>query len=148
MPWALAAANLALVALFPVAWFAPLMTVRLWRWGGEREVSVVTGLQALWADEPVLALLVTFFAIVAPTIKVLGLALVHFRLLSPRLLGALFLTGRLAMADVFLVAVWIVAFRGLGIGQIAVHWGLYLFTACIIASLVLSLLTEWARRRG
>lgn len=148
VPWALAAGNLALVALFPVAWFAPLMTVKLWRWGAEREVSVITGLQTLWADDPILALLVTFFAIVAPTIKVLGLALVHFRLLSPRLLGALFWVGRLAMADVFLIAVWIVAFKGLGIGSIEVLWGLYLFTACILASLLLSLATEWHRRRG
>lgn len=146
VPWALALANLALVVLFPVAWFAPLMQVRLWRWGAEREISVVSGLQALWADDPPLALLVTFFAIVAPTIKVLGLALVHFRLLSPRLLASLFLVGRLAMADVFLIAVWIVAFKGLGIGQITVLWGLWLFTGCILASLVLSLGTEWQRR--
>ena len=147
VPWALALANLSLVVLFPVAWFAPLMQVRLWRWGSEREISVISGLQQLWADEPLLALLVTFFAIVAPTIKVLGLALVHFRQLSPRMLGALFFVGRLAMADVFLVAVWIVAFKGLGIGQIAVLWGLYLFTACIVASLLLSLATEVWRRR-
>ena len=148
VPWVLALANLALVGLFPVAWFAPLMTVQLWRWGAEREISVITGLQALWADEPLLALLVTFFAIVAPTVKVLGLALVHFRLLSPRMLGVLFLVGRLAMADVFLVAVWIVAFKGLGIGSVTVLWGLWLFTACILASLGLSLATEWQRRRG
>ncbi len=147
VPWALALANLALVGLFPVAWFAPLMTVQLWRWGAEREVSVISGLQALWADDPGLALLVTFFAIVAPTVKVLGLALVHFRRLSPRLLGALFFVGRLAMADVFLIAVWIVAFKGLGIGRVEVLWGLWLFTGCILASLALSLLTEWSWRR-
>jgi len=148
VPVALAAANLALMVAFPVAWFSPLMGVQLWRWGGVQEVSVITGLQALWADDPVLALLVTFFAIVAPTIKVLGLALVHLRQLSPRMLGALFAVGRLAMADVFLVAVWIVAFKGLGIGTIVVLWGLYLFTACILASLLLSLMTERLLRRG
>jgi paraquat-inducible protein A len=148
IPWALAGANLALAALFPVAWFAPLMTVQLWRWGAEREVSVVTGLQALWADDPGLALLVTFFAIVAPTVKVLGLALIHFRQLAPRMLGALFLVGRLAMADVFLIAVWIMAFRGLGIGRVEPRWGLWLFTACILAGLLLSLLSERHYRRG
>ncbi len=148
VPLALALANLSLLALFPLAWFAPLMQVRLWRWGAEREVSVLSGLQALWAEEPALALLVTFFAIVAPTVKVLGLALVHFRLLSPRLLVALFWVGRLAMADVFLIAVWIVAFKGLGIGQVTVLWGLWLFTGCILAALMLSLATEVQRRRG
>jgi len=145
VPWALALPNLVLLAAFPVSWFAPLLTVRLWRWGAEREISVVSGLQALWQEDPVLALLVTFFAIVAPTIKVLGLALIHFRLLSPRLLAVLFFIGRLAMADVFLVAVYILAFRDMGFATITVQWGLYAFTACILASLALSLMTE---RRG
>lgn len=140
-------ANLSLLVLFPIAWFAPLMEVQLWRWGAEREISVITGLQALWREDAVLALLVTFFAIVAPTVKVLGLALIHMRLMSPRMDRALFFIGRLAMADVFLVAVWIVAFRGLGIGSVNVGWGLYLFTGCILASLGLSLASEWRRRR-
>jgi paraquat-inducible protein A len=146
--WVLKLANLALLVLFPVAWFAPLMTVQLWRWGAEREVSVITGLQALWGEDVVLALLVTFLAVFAPVIKVVGLALVHFSLLSPRLMGALYVTGKLAMADVFLIAVWIVAFRGLGIGTISLDWGLYLFTGCVLASLALSLATMWRLRRG
>lgn len=147
VPWALAIANLVLVVAFPVAWFAPLLSVRLWRYGSDQTVSVISGLQSLWAEDVALALAVTFFAIVAPVIKVLGLALIHFRLLSPRLLGAIFWVGKLAMADVFLVAVWIVAFKGLGIGSISVLWGLYLFTACVLLALVLSLLTEVWRRR-
>lgn len=147
IPWALAIANLALAVAFPVAWFAPLLSVRLWRYGSDQTVSVISGLQSLWAEDVALALAVTFFAIVAPVIKVLGLALIHFRLLSPRLLAAIFLVGKLAMADVFLVAVWIVAFKGLGIGSISVLWGLYLFTACVLSGLGLSLLTEVWRRR-
>lgn len=147
VPWALALANLTLVVAFPVAWFAPLMSVRLWRFGSDQTVSVISGLQTLWAEDVMLALAVTFFAIVAPVIKVLGLALIHFRLLSPRLLAEIFWVGKLAMADVFLVAVWIVAFKGLGIGSISVLWGLYLFTACVLAALLLSLLTEAWRRR-
>jgi uncharacterized paraquat-inducible protein A len=147
VPWALAIGNLALIVAFPVAWFAPLLSVRLWRYGSDQTVSVISGLQSLWAEDVALALAVTFFAIVAPVFKVLGLALIHFRLLSPRLLGAIFWVGKLAMADVFLVAVWIVAFKGLGIGSISVLWGLYLFTACVVSGLVLSVLTEAWRRR-
>ncbi len=148
VPWALAIPNLLLIAALPAAWFAPLVTVQLWRFGAERQVSVVTGLQGLWREDVVLALLLTFFAIVAPTIKVLGLALVHFRMLSPRLLGALFVVGKMAMADVFLIAVYIMAFRGLGIGTIRIEWGLYAFTACILLSLLLSLATGWQRKGG
>ena len=142
---ALVLANLALAVAFPVAWFAPLMSVRLWRFGSDQTVSVITGLQGLWAEDVALALAVTFFAIVAPVIKVLGVALVQAGLASPRLSGAIFVVGKLAMADVFLVAVWIVAFKGLGIGSISVQWGLYLFTACVLGAMAVSLLTERQR---
>jgi uncharacterized paraquat-inducible protein A len=50
--------------------------------------------------------------------------------------------GRLAMADVFLIALYIVAFKGIGMGRVEVAWGLWLFTACILASLAISTLTE------
>lgn len=143
----LVAANLVLLVAFPVAWFAPLMSVRLWRFGSDQTVSGISGLQGLWAEDVALALAVTFFAIVAPVVKVLGLGLVQTGLASPRLLGPIFVVGKLAMADVFLVAVWIVAFKGLGIGSIEVLWGLYLFTACVLGALLLSVLTERQHRR-
>ncbi len=143
--------NLALLVLFPVAWFAPLVTVSssLRFWAEGTTLSVISTLQTLWSDDPVLGLVLTFLAIVAPTLKVLGLALIHARLLSPRVQGALFVLGRFAMADVFLIAVYVALYKGLAIGTITVGWGLYLFTGCIVASLMLSLLTEWrlTRRR-
>ena len=46
--------------------------------------------------------------------------------------------GRLAMADVFLVALYIVTAKGVGLGHVETAWGLYAFTGCILASLVLS----------
>lgn len=137
----LIAANLALAVLFPVAWFAPLMTVkvRLAFWAGGTDLSVITTLQALWAEDALLALLLTFAAIVAPTVKVLGTGLILARLLSPRVHGVVFAVGKLAMADVFLIAIYIALFKGLDGGTIAIGWGLYLFTFCVIASLLVSL---------
>lgn len=135
-------ANLSLLVLFPVSWFAPLLRAGLLPFFDLEEISVVTGLQALWEKDVVLALLVTFLAIFAPWAKTIGLALVQFRLASPRLLGALHLLGRLAMADVFLVALYIVIARGVGVGRMETAWGLYLFTACILASLWISHRTE------
>jgi len=137
-------ANLALLVLFPLSWFAPLLRAGLLPLFGLDEISVVSGLQALWSGSPALALLVTFLAIVAPMAKTTGLALLHAGLLSPRLLPVLHWMGKLAMADVFLIALYIVAFKGIGVGQIEVAWGLWFFTACILASLVISTLT--ARR--
>jgi len=88
-----------------------------------------------------LALVVTFFALVAPYLKTIGLALVHFRLASPRLLPAIGLMGKLAMADIFLIALYIVLAKGVGVGRVEVGWGLYLFTACVVASLAISILS-------
>ncbi len=50
--------------------------------------------------------------------------------------------GKLAMADVFLIALYIVIIKGVGMAKIETAWGgLYFFTACILTSLVISHLT-------
>jgi uncharacterized paraquat-inducible protein A len=74
------------------------------------------------------------------------LALVQFRFISRRALPTLGMMGKLAMADVFLIALYITIVKGIGIGTIETAWGLYLFTACILASLFISLAE--ARRTG
>ena len=105
---------------------------------GLSEISVITGLQSLWESDIALALLVSFFALFAPYLKTIGLALIHFGLLRRKVLPALSLLGKLAMADMFLIAVYITLAKGIGIGRIETAWGLYLFTACIIASVLIS----------
>lgn len=137
----LRAANLSLLILFPIAWFAPLMRAGLLPLFGLSEISVISGMQALWQSDVALALLVTFFALFAPYLKTIGLALIHFNLLRRRVLPVLSWLGKLAMADVFLVALYIVVVKGVGIGKVETAWGLYLFTACILASIVISTLT-------
>ena len=134
--------NLALLVLFPVAWVAPLLRAGLLPFFDLDEITVLSGLQALWAKDIFLALIVTFFALFAPYLKTIGLALVQFRLASPRLLPALSFLGKLAMADIFLIAVYIVLAKGTGIGRVETGWGLYLFTGCVIASLLISLASK------
>ena len=134
-------ANLALMILFPVAWFAPLMRAALLPMFGMSEISVISGLQSLWRSDVILALIVTIFAIFAPWLKIIGLALLHFGLLSTKALPALHTLGKLAMADVFLIALYIVLVKGIGLATVEVAWGMYLFTACILASLAISVLT-------
>jgi len=133
-------ANLSLLILFPIAWFAPLLRAGLLPFFALDEISVISGLQALWDKDVLLALLVTFLALVAPMIKVLGTALIQFELLSGKVKPVLTLLGRLAMADVFLVAIYIVAAKGVGIGRLETDWGLYLFTFCVLASFIITLL--------
>ena len=138
-------ANLALLILFPIAWFAPLMRAGLLPIFGLSEISVISGMQALWDSDVALALLVTAFALFAPYLKTIGLALVHFNLLKDKTLPVLSWIGKLAMADVFLIALYIVVFKGVGIGKVETGWGLYMFTACILASIVISALTPQAK---
>ena len=138
-------ANLSLLLLFPIAWFAPLMRAGLLPIFGLSEISVISGMQALWDSDVALALLVTAFALFAPYLKTIGLALVHFDLLKDQTLPTLSWIGKLAMADVFLIALYIVVFKGVGIGKVETGWGLYLFTACILASIVISALTPKAK---
>jgi len=139
-------ANLALLVLFPVAWFAPLMRAGMLPLFGLSEISVISGLQSLWGTDVFLALLVTALALFAPYAKTVGLALVQFGLLDARALPALFVLGKLAMADVFLIALYIVVVRGVGLATVETAWGLYLFTFCILASLAISLATARSAR--
>ncbi|MCO4842652.1 MAG: paraquat-inducible protein A [Yoonia sp.] len=137
----LIAANLALLVAFPIAWFAPLMRAGILPLFKLSEISVISGLQSLWGSDVFLALVVTVFALFAPYLKTIGLALIHFDLLSPKLLPVMSWLGKLAMADVFLIALYIVLTKGVGIGKIETAYGLYLFTACILLSIVISALT-------
>lgn len=134
--------NLSLLVLFPLAWWAPLMKAGLLPFFALSEISVVTGLQSLWSKDIFLALVVTFFALVAPYLKTIGLALIHFDLASQRLLPVITIMGKLAMADIFLIALYIVIAKGVGIGRLETCWGLYLFTACVVASLYCSMRTK------
>ncbi|UWQ36009.1 paraquat-inducible protein A [Leisingera aquaemixtae] len=131
--------TLSLLILYPIAWFAPLMRAGLLPIFGLSEISVITGLQSLWGSDAVLALIVTFFAIFAPYLKTIGLALVQWNLLDARLKPVLHVLGKLAMADVFLIALYITLAKGIGLATIETAWGLYLFTGCILASLVLGM---------
>lgn len=133
------ALNLSLLILYPIAWFAPLLHAGLLPLFGTREISVISGLQSLWGSDVFLALIVTVFAIFAPYTKVIGTALIQFDLLDHRVKPALTRLGRLAMADIFLIALYIVIAQGVGVGRVDVGWGLYLFTGCIVLSLFLSM---------
>lgn len=138
---ALRIANLLLLVLFPIAWFAPLLRAGLLPLFGLSEISVISGIQALWGSDVALALLVTFLALFAPYLKTIGLALIHFNMMRRKVLPVLSWLGKLAMADVFLVALYIVVVKGIGVGKVETAWGLYLFTACVLTSIVISTLT-------
>ena len=106
---------------------------------GLSEITILSGLQSLWASDVVLALVVTFFAIFTPLLKTWTTALVQFGFLSEKAQPVLVMLSKLAMADIFLLAIYITIIKGIGFGRIEIGWGLYLFTFCVITSLAISL---------
>ena len=131
-------ANLACILLYPLAWWAPLAHAGVLPLFGLSEVSVLSGISSLWESDIFLAVVVALFAMVAPMAKSITIALVDFRVIpsAPRWVAVL---GRLAMADVFLIALYITLAKGIGIGRVETGWGLYLFTTLVIIQLLLSL---------
>jgi uncharacterized paraquat-inducible protein A len=134
--------NLSLFILFPIAWFAPLLRAGLLPYFSLNEISIITGIADLWGKDVFLALLVTFFALIAPMLKLAGTALIQFNLLSDTVKPALSILGKLAMADIFLIAIYIVVAKGVGIGRLETGWGLYLFTFCVLMSYVITLMSK------
>ncbi|MEM6679766.1 MAG: paraquat-inducible protein A [Pseudomonadota bacterium] len=137
----LAMANLALLLALPVAWTAPLARAGLLPFFEGKAVSVLSGLEDLWEADWLLAVLVALFAIVMPTAKTAALAAVHLGWLRRAALPMIELLGKLSMAEVFLLALYIVIVKGTGLGHVAPAWGLWLFTACVLAQMAISHLT-------
>lgn len=124
------------LALVPVTWWLPLFTARmpfLWR----QEVSIASGLIELWRLDLVMCLVVLFFSVLAPLAKGAALAWVWYRVPAPRAgrqLDRLALLSKLAMTEIFLLAVVIVGLKGVGIGKVEVSWGLHGFVAALLLS--------------
>ncbi len=127
--------NLLLLLLYPASWFAPLAHAGWLPYFSGTEITILGGVADLWQSDAALATLVALFAIVIPYAKTLSLAAIHFGWLGARALPLIEIIGKLAMADVFLIALYIVLIKGVGIGHVVSAWGLWLFTACVLASL-------------
>ena len=89
------------------------------------QIIILAGVQSLWQTDIILACLVMFFALFAPMLKTGLLALMHFGVVAPRGFSILSLLGKLAMADVILIALYIVIVKGVGLGHVETAWGLY-----------------------
>ncbi|MGR3723489.1 paraquat-inducible protein A [Abyssibius alkaniclasticus] len=134
--------NLLLLIAFPISWFVPLAHTGLLSWFNDDVLTVLTTIETLWESDVFLAIVVVFFALLAPMAKTLLLLMIQLEWLGANMLGALAILGKLAMADIFLIALLIVAAKGVGVGYIETGWGLYLFSACVLVSLLVTELTK------
>lgn len=133
--------NLLLLLLYPASWLAPIARAGFLPffsglpYFSGNEITVLGGVRDLWRSDASLAALVALFAIVIPYGKTLCLAAIHFGRLGPRALPLIEIVGKLSMADVFLIALYIVLVKGVGIGRVVSAWGLWLFTGCVLTSI-------------
>lgn len=144
---ALKLANLSLLILYPIAWLAPLAHAGLLPFFRGTELTIVSGIRDLWASDTFLAIIVSVFAVVMPYFKTILLALIQLGLVSgPRWMTTLEIAGKLSMADVFLLAMYVVVVKGVGVGHVDIAWGLYLFTALVLTSLAITIGHKQAQR--
>lgn len=148
--WIARILTLALAVLFPVSWLAPLAHARVLPYFSGSEISIVSGVVELSKTDVFLCAIVALFAILIPYAKTLALVGAQFGFFADnrRAAGIVSALGKLSMADVFLVALYIVLVKGVGIGSVVVDWGLYLFTVLVLVSIIASWLTLRALDRS
>ena len=109
--------NLALVILYPISWFSPLMSAGLLPLFGMSEITIMNGIQTLWQEDAFLSFIVVIFAMFLPMGKTLCKVAIDFGFAPQSWTHALAMLSRFAMADVFLIALYITAAKGIGVGR-------------------------------
>jgi len=144
---------LAAFVLLLIALSMPLMTVEkmvFWK----NDYSVIAGVHGLWErGQYALAIILFFFSIVFPLVKLAALGLIWtVRLAEEKrqaVLHWLGILGKWSMLDVFVVAILIVLVKLGPLAKIRPQRGVYWFAAAIFLSMITSMYVDgFARRTG
>lgn len=131
--------NLSFLVLYPIAWTAPLAYAGFLPFFRGSELTILGGIRDLLHTDIFLALIVATLAVIAPFLKTMLMAAAQFGMVrDARLMVLVIIMGKLSMADVFLIALYIVVIKGVGVGHVTIGWGLYLFTVLTLASLFIA----------
>jgi paraquat-inducible protein A len=121
--------------------FVPLLTTRV-SFISYNEIVMVRVAYDLFLFDKFLFVIIFVFGMLFPIIKMTFSILCWYSFDSSyaesfnRKLAVL---GKLSMLDVILLALFIIAFKGVGIGTVQIRHGLYLYAAIVIGSLFLNL---------
>lgn len=132
------------IVLFGYVLFQPLLTTRI-SFFLRNDISLWQAAFDLYRIDKFLFAVVVLMGIVAPAIKMLAMTFAwYFADVSraPNYLKWLVLLGRLSMLDVMLLAMLIIAFKGIGIGTVEIKPGFYFYVVLVAGFLLLSLLME------
>jgi len=130
----------------PSIFFIPLLSTKLLFYT-RADITLVQAARDLFHTDKFLWIVVVLFGMALPTLKAIAsVSLWYFVELSQTtkyraLIGSI---SRLSMLDVLLLALFIVAFKGVGIGTIQIRYGMYLYTAVVLGSLLVSESIEYA----
>ena len=145
---ALCVASLALLA---VGLSMPVITLKkVYFWSDT--YSILSGIKLLWMQHDyILAAILFFFSIVFPFTKLIGLFAIWAMPLTPKERGGgldwLGILGKWSMLDVFVAAVTIVIVKFGKVTEARAQPGLYVFTAAIMLSMLLTVLIERVAKR-
>lgn len=141
--------SLLIVASLPIVFFVPLATTSFWFFT-HTNITLAHVINDLFRIDKFLFTVVVVFGVVFPFLKAVMSVLCwyYFEISTiERYLEALSYMSKLSMLDVMLLAVFVVAFKGLGIGTVHVKYGLYVYASLVMASLFLNLVMAPATRR-
>ncbi len=117
-----------------------------------RTFSILTGIAELWEQNHAgLAVLIAGFSVVFPTIKLAVMGFGHAAVMAGRRTGTAWWlahhAGKFSMLDVLVVAVLVVAVKGMpGDSDIVVGWGLWCFAASVALSMLAAIAIAWVER--
>ena len=139
------------LGLLLIALSLPLMTVeKMTFW--KNSYSIIAGVRGLWEDHQyTLAIILFFFSIVFPNVKLMALAFLWFVPLGEKkrevVLHWLGVLGKWSMLDVFVVAILIVLVKLGPLARVRPQRGVYWFAAAIFLSMLTSMYVDHLARR-
>ncbi len=142
---------LASAVLLLVGLKLPVLTVRK-LWEGNT-FSIVSGIQNLWKEKnEALAMIVLFFSVIFPVVKLVTLLAVWFVKLTEsqrkRILEVLSALGKWSMLDVFVIAIIIVTVKLGALASAKAEQGIYYFAVSIFLAMVASSMESYLAQRA
>lgn len=141
--------SLLLLALLPGVFFIPLLSTSFWFFS-ESNLTLAHAVYELYSIDKTLFAIVAVFGILFPFMKSVMSAYCWYYvpiLSVEQYLTTLSYVSKLSMLDVMLLAVVVVTFKGVGVGSVHVKYGLYVYAAVVVSSLIVNIaMTRSAQR--
>ena len=132
------------IVLFVYVLFEPLLVTRI-SFILRNEIILAHVAHDLFHIDALLFLVVFGFGIVAPSLKMAASVFVWYFLdirKSTAYSRWLTVLAKMSMLDIMLLAVLVVAIKGIGVGSVQIKPGLYVYVILIVSSFFISLLSE------